>query len=168
LAFSQKTWTSSGRHSIYQAKGPTHRAPLTTRVRSGRYDVRTRPRYAWRDVCESEAPTNAALEANLAALAPAGLVGATIDNLRDPDIRAAAEAEESWAKTRLATLAARERGIPGGGVVTTVYDWISFRGISPRGERRRGTLEDFVAFLIERRNARSKHSVPGFSATAYR
>jgi hypothetical protein len=52
--------------------------------------------------------------------------------------------------------------------VLTVAEWISFKGVSPHGERRRGTLEHFVAFLIERRIARTKASAPGFSATAYR
>jgi hypothetical protein len=48
-----------------------------------------------------------------------------------------------------------------------VLDWIGYRGISPHGTRRRGTLEHFVAFLIERRMARSKDNAPGFSATRY-
>jgi hypothetical protein len=48
------------------------------------------------------------------------------------------------------------------------FPHIAFKGINPRGERHSGSLEQFVAFLTERRIARAKDAAPGFSATAYR
>lgn len=50
----------------------------------------------------------------------------------------------------------------------TVLDWVEFKGTHPRGERRRGSVAQFVELLTTRRRAYGKLNAPGFSATRYR
>lgn len=51
---------------------------------------------------------------------------------------------------------------------TFIVDWVTFKGTSPRGARRRGSLEQFVSLVTTRNTAWLKELSPGFSATRYR
>jgi len=48
-----------------------------------------------------------------------------------------------------------------------VWPWVTYTGLSPRGERHSGSLAAFVATLSTRHHIRAKLSGPGFSPTRY-
>jgi hypothetical protein len=49
----------------------------------------------------------------------------------------------------------------------TGWHWVTYTGLSPRGERHAGSLAAFVAALTTRHHIRAKLSSPGFSPTRY-